>query len=107
MEKQERVNEHVQQRLAEIMSRRLALDGYMITVAAAYLSPDQKRLKVFVSVLPDKYNGTALQQLRKLGPAIKGELCRAAKLREAPRINWLIDNTEAKAAELDEIFKQI
>lgn len=107
MEKSERINELVQQKLAEILNRRLPLDGYMITVTGASISPDQKRLLAYVSVLPDRYNGTALSELRKIGPSLKGELARATKLRETPKIHWQIDNTEMKAAELEEVFRQI
>ena len=107
MERNEKLNEIAQQKLAEILGRRLTLDGYLVTLTATELSSDQKRIRAYVSIMPEKYNGTALTMLRKIGPSLKGELARAAKLREAPRINWQIDNTEAKAAELDEVFKLI
>ena len=79
----------------------------MVTVTGVELSPDQKRLSADISVLPDKYYGTALKAVRKLSGFVKGEVARRAKLRETPKIYWQIDPREKRAAELEPLFRQI
>lgn len=104
---QARLKEIVHRQLAESVSQHLRADGFLITVVDVELSPDGNRVKAYVSVLPDKLYGTALEALRKLSPVLRSELVKKTRLRVAPKINWRIDSTEREAAKLEEVFKEI
>lgn len=98
---------NIQRHIAEFLNRQLTVDGYLVTVSYAELTPNEERLKIFVSVLPDKYFGTALKTLRALSSQLRGELARSGGMRRAPKIEWLADTTEKQAAELEEVFREI
>jgi ribosome-binding factor A len=107
MRKIERLNEQLKSELANSIVRELPLDNGLITVSYVICSPDLKYAKVAVSVLPEKYAGTALAGLRKRSSSFSQELRHKLKIRQIPRFNWILDTTESKAAEIENIIKQI
>ena len=107
MSKQEQSQELLHHRLAEIINQEVQLDGILLTVGFVDLSPDLKQAKIGISVLPDKFYGTALEKLRKNTGSIRSRLAKQLNWRLVPRLNWEIDSRPKKAAELEEVFKQI
>jgi len=107
MSKLEREQEFLHHQLAEIINQEVAVDGVLLTVGYVDLSPDLKHAKVGVSVLPDKYYGTALAALRRASGVIRSSLAKSLKWRLVPRLVWEIDQREKNAAELEKIFEQL
>lgn len=105
MSRVEQVSQLLHSQLAELVQREIQLDGVLITIAWVECSPDLRQAKIGVSVLPDKYYGTALTALRQASGRLRQGLSRL-NLKFLPRLVWEIDNTEKKAAELEEVFKQ-
>ncbi len=103
----EQLNEQLKNELANFIAREIPLENGLITVCYAICSPDLKYAKIAVSVLPEKYAGTALASLRKHSGIISQNLRNKLKIRQIPRFNWVLDTTESKAAEIEKIFKQI
>lgn len=105
MSRIDQVNQLLHGELAKLIQQHINLDGVLITISWVDCSPDLKQAKIYVSVLPDKFYGTALEQLRKSSGLFLKKLSKLS-LRSIPRLEWAIDNTEKKAAELEEIFRQ-
>ncbi|MFH1255529.1 MAG: 30S ribosome-binding factor RbfA [bacterium] len=103
----EQLNEQLKNELANFIAREIPLDNGLITVCYVICSPDLKYAKIAVSVLPEKYAGTALASLRKHSAIFSQNLRGRLKIRQIPRFNWVLDTTEIKAAEIEKIFKQI
>jgi len=101
------INELLRAELAQLIEERLELPGTLITVTRVDSSPDLNYAKVSVSVLPEKYTGTVLEQLRKNTSGFAKTLIKKTRLRHIPRFNWQVDDTEVRAAEIDELFKQL
>lgn len=101
----EQLNEQLKSELANFISGEIPLDNCLITVCCAHCSPDLKYAKIAISVLPEKYAGTALASLRKHSGIFSQNLRSKLKIRQIPRFNWVLDTTESRAAEIENIIK--
>jgi ribosome-binding factor A len=101
------INELLREELALLIEEHLELPGVMITVTGVDCSEDLNHARISVSVLPEKYTGTALKSLKKHANAFSKVLMKNTRLRHIPRFDWRVDDTEVRAAEIDELFKRI
>lgn len=103
----DQVNSVLQHELAALIPQYVPLEGGLVTVVDVSCTADLRWANVYISVLPEKYAGTILKQLRKNSGRFAAELRKRIKMRRLPTFNWLNDMTESKAAELDEVFKEL
>ncbi|MDP2736639.1 MAG: 30S ribosome-binding factor RbfA [bacterium] len=103
----EQLNEQLKEELANLIIKEVPLENGLITVSYVICSPDLKYAKVAISVLPEKFAGTALAGLRKHNSTFSQNLRQKLKIRQIPRFHWVLDTTESKAAEIEDIIKQI
>src|SRR3989344_3354364 len=93
----EQVGSLLTQHINEILLRDLEPPiGCLVTISRTEAAPDLKTAKVFVSVLPEKMSGTALQALRRQAGHIQGILNKKLSLKFVPRITWVYDETNIK-----------
>ncbi len=107
MSRIDQVDSVLSRELAAVIPHYVSLKGGLITVVDVSCTPDLRWANVKVSILPEKYAGTVLAQLRKHSGQFSAALRKRIKMRRLPTFNWLNDITESKAAELDEVFKEI
>lgn len=103
----EQLNEQLKEELANLIVKEVPLENGLITVSYVECSPDLKYARVAISVLPEKFAGTALAGLRKHNSAFSQSLRQKLSIRQIPRFNWILDTTESKAAEIEDIIKKI
>ncbi|MFH1522331.1 MAG: ribosome-binding factor A [Patescibacteria group bacterium] len=107
MSRIEQVNELIKSQLAKLVNQEVVIEGCLITISYIDCSLDLKNAKIGVSVLPEKFSGSALSALRKNSSRFSNSIKKKTKLRHIPRFRWLIDTTEKKAWEIEELFKKI
>jgi len=107
MHKTEQINDLLRFELAKLIEEHVNLDGALITISFVDCSPDLRYAKISVSVLPEKFFGSAIAELKKHNSFFSKYLRKHTRLRQIPKLVWAVDNTEAKAAEIDEILKTI
>lgn len=105
MSRIDQVNELLKHELASLINEQVGLDGGLITVSYVDTSPDLRHAKIGISVLPEKFFGTALHELQKHTSAFSKELLKRTRLRQIPHLHWEADATEAKAAEIEKLLK--
>lgn len=90
--------------LAEIISRELPANNFLITVC--HLSSDDiaSQIKTWVSVLPQSFSGTALKDLRKHSAQLAKALQKQTNLKRVPKLYWDIEDSTVRA---DEISRKI
>ena len=103
----EQINELLKQELSNILSREAFFDNCLITITKVNCSPDLNRAKVGISVLPDKFFGSALKKLRHQSGYFSKILRTKIKIRKIPKLNWTADVTEKEAAKIDKILNDI
>jgi len=107
MSKIPRLNGILKEELAAAVNREIGLPNVLITITSVECSPDLKRAKVGVSILPDNLAGTALRRLA----AATGELVKIlksrVKLRQVPHFIWEFDATEREAGKIEKLIAGI
>lgn len=107
MRRIEQLNEQLKSELANLIAKELPLNQGLITISYVKCSVDLKYARIGVSVLPEKYAGSALAALRRDASAFSKYLRRKLKIRQIPRFNWALDTSESQAAEIEKIIKKI
>ena len=107
MSRIEQVNEFLREELSYLIAKEGVMDNALITIVYVDTSPDLHYAKIIVSVLPDNLGGTALKKLSALSSTFSHMLLKHSRLRQIPKFRWMLDKTEKKAADLEEIFKEI
>jgi ribosome-binding factor A len=107
MSRTEKINELLKEELAFLISQNIPVDKGLITITDVDCSPDLNQAKVSVSVLPDKYYGTALKALRSFTSEFVREMSRKSRMRKVPKIFWAIDDSEKVGAEMREIIRRV
>lgn len=101
----EQLNEQLKKELANLIIKEATLDNGLITVCFVNCSTDLKHAKVAISVLPDRFGPSVLKKMRKLSGVFNRELKNKLKIRQIPRFHWVLDTTESRAAEIEEVIK--
>jgi len=107
MSRIDQVNEMLRSELANAINKEISFKDFLVTISYIDCSPDLENAKVNISVLPDKYAGTALTELRKNSRKFSNILKKQIRLRKIPKLNWVIDNTEKNADEIDKLLEEI
>jgi len=103
----EQINELFKNELANLAVKDFFLDGGLITIKYVDCSSDLKNAKIGISVLPEGLSGTALKMARSKSSKFSNILRNKTRLRKIPKFNWVIDSTERKVAEIEEVFIKI
>jgi ribosome-binding factor A len=105
----QRVNELVKRAVGEIIRRDFVVSEFgVVTVTSVEISPDLKNGRIFISVI-----GTPQQQaltLRTLGArrgAIQQEMSRSVILKYTPHLEFLLDETGARADRINRILEDL
>jgi ribosome-binding factor A len=99
---------HLHQALAE--SIEFAVDfppGMLVTLVHAEITGDARYAKGVVSVLPESESERAIRMLQNAAPEIKAALNKRLRLRRLPAIQWDLDHTEVKAAEIEKVMNEL
>ncbi len=104
----DRINELIKTTLSEIISRETELPpGIFVTVVKVDTSRDLRYARVFVSVFPEKKFGSAMRALEKKLYSIQGLLNKKLRTKPLPRIEFVVDKTEAEADRIEKILREI
>lgn len=107
MSKIDQINEIIHRELAMAVNQELQLPNVLVTISYVFCDQDLRSARVGVSVLPDKLTGTALKRLKASSGIFAKIIAKNTRLRKAPKLIWEFDDTERKAAELEEVFLKI
>jgi len=100
----DKVNELLQQQLAEFFNREIEFpEGVLVTIIRVETSRDLDHATVLLSILPTNQRGSALAAVKKNGREIHQFLKKKLFIKRIPHFNFVIDDTEEKAAEIEEI----
>lgn len=102
------INELIQRELSQIISREIDFaEGILVTIVGVETSPDLEKAKIWLSIFPIQKSKEVIKFLNKKIGYLQGLLNRRLVMRPLPRIKFLIDKTEAKAAEIENLLNQI
>ena len=113
----EKVNDLVQSELADLLRRRVkdpVLADAFLSITRVEVSPDLARARVHVSVMdgaagPDGggAGGSVREALERTEPFLHRELARRIRIRRAPRLRFVIDESIAEADRLTALMREV
>ena len=104
----EKVNELIHQKLSQIITREVEFpQNMLITISRVITSPDLKYSKIFITVLPDQYRGTALEVLNKNSKNLQQILRKQMTTKFTPNLNFQIDDQEIFAQGVEKLLDEI
>lgn len=107
MSRIDQVNSLLREELALALNRHLIIDGCLITVTDVQCTTDLNEAKIYVSVLPEKFAGTALRKLRNISGSLAHDLRKRLKFHRVPIFVWLFDERPSHATEIDQVIKDL
>lgn len=104
----QRVSELVKQQVSEIVQQlNLAGCGF-ITITDAKVAPDLKEARIYFSVIgTDQQKAHAPVALQDRHGHIQRELGQRIVLKYTPRLKFILDETEAQAAHIEQLLNEI
>ena len=103
-----RVGEQIKRELAELI--RSESDDprtNMVSITAVDVSRDLAYAKVFVTFLgAAEQRADVVERLNVMGPLLRGEIGRRMRIRGAPAISFVYDETPERGAELSDLIER-
>ncbi|MEA2007449.1 MAG: 30S ribosome-binding factor RbfA [Patescibacteria group bacterium] len=104
----EKINDLVRDNLSRIITEELSLKtDALVSITKVDTSKDLRYAQVLVSVFPEDQRDYAEKTLKKELYRIQGLLNDSMHLKIVPKINFILDLTQQKASELEEVFEEI
>jgi ribosome-binding factor A len=104
----ERVSKLVKEQVGEVIQQLNMADCGFVTVTAAEVSPDLKEGRIYVSVIgaPEQAH-RALAALDRRHGMIQHELSKRIVLKYTPRLVFVLDETEDRAARIEHLLDEL
>ena len=104
-----RVNEAVCNEVSQIMRdvKDSRLDGVMITVTGADVTPDLKYAKIFYSCIGDFDAKEVARGLKSASAFVRSQLARRLNMRQTPEIMFVFDESVERGAHINKIIQSI
>lgn len=80
--------------------------GTLISVSKVTISDDLKNATAYISIIPQNKLGSGLEAIKKFSPHIQKEIGRHLTMRNTPKIQWQLDETDLKYSAIDEALKE-
>ena len=104
----EQINQLIQKELGDLILREIEFpEGCLVTITRVETSADLKLAKAWISILPIKFTGQALEILNKKLGYFQSVLNKILFMKFVPKISLAIDRTEEEASEIEKILDQI
>lgn len=107
MSKAQQLDQIIKHYIAEIIISEIEAPNFLITISEVRCSSDLSHAKIFVSILPDNFSGTALKRLRGKSGHLSKILKSRANLVRVPKLLWSIDDGLKISSKIDEVFDEI
>ena len=107
----EKVADLLQTEIAELLQREVkhpALSDVMISITRVEVAPDLSTARVHVSIMaePD-VEKDAMEALERTEPFLHHELMKRLRMRQVPRMKFLVDHSIAEGARLTDLMRGV
>jgi ribosome-binding factor A len=103
-----KLNSLVQDELSKIIQKKIDFEkGVLVTIYKVEVSADTAHANIHISVIPENNEKKALETLKENVFLIQQELNKRLVLRIVPKIRFVINDSIKRAANMEEIFKEV
>jgi ribosome-binding factor A len=104
----EKINQLIRELLSKLIQKEISFKPEVfVTVFKVDTAKDLSHTKIFLSVFPIKERNYAIKTLEKETFHLQKEMNRELHLRIFPKLRFVLDNTQEKASEIEEIIEKI
>lgn len=105
----ERVNEFIKREVCYLLQREIKDPRIgFITVLDCSITADLKEARIYISVLgSQKQKEKTMAGLESAAPFLQSQLGKVVHMRYTPKVTFFLDETEEKAARVEELLKKI
>lgn len=104
----QQVNELVKQELNKLLLTEIELPkNCLATITRIETSKDLRHAKVFLSIIPTAYTRKILDKLNARAGHLQFLLNKNLTMKPLPRIRFVIDETEKKAQDIEDLLDRI
>lgn len=104
----EKINELIKREMGKIISREIEVqEGSLVTISQVKTSSDLSETKIWVSIFPMTCAKKVLKQLINKAGYLQRLLNRRLVMKYVPRIKFVLDSTEERAGQVENILKNI
>ncbi len=108
-QRQLQIGESLKRQMSDIFLREdiLSFPGSYITILEADVSPDAKNVKFFIDIFGnDKVHDKIVEKLNDNVAHLRFLLAKKVTLRAMPEITFVLDKTQSRAMNLENLFAQ-
>lgn len=95
--RQDRINSLLQEELAKIVAQEIDFPEALISISKLSSDNNVSEMRIKISVLPEKFTGSVLRDLRKKTSFLAKEINKKIHLKRIPKIIW-------SAEEKDDVY---
>ena len=103
----EKVSALLQREISNLLNQDLVENYGIITVSSVEVTADLKDAKIYISVLNQENENLVLEKLERSRVQYQKILGRKLKLRQTPRLEYLIDHFQEKVNNVEKLLKEI
>lgn len=102
------INELLKNELGQLLMTNVDFPkGCLVTIVGVEASKDLRHARVFISIMPIVMTQKVMDILRREIGALQFELNKRLTMKPLPRIKFVVDDTERRAADIDELLNRI
>ncbi|PIP60682.1 hypothetical protein COX00_01835 [Candidatus Uhrbacteria bacterium CG22_combo_CG10-13_8_21_14_all_47_17] len=100
--------EHLREAFSEVLAKNVDFPlGVIVTVLDAKVTANTAHARFKLSVFPETAEPGILQTLKEYDHEIKDALAKRLRMRRIPRLHYVFDKTEAKAAKIEKTINTL
>ena len=100
--------EHLREAMARVFAERIEFPiGSFVTVLRAKMTANTAHAAFTLSVMPVAMEEAVLETLEREMHELKDGLAQKLRLRRIPKLHFMFDRTEDKAAQMDELLNKV
>ncbi|OIN97622.1 ribosome-binding factor A [Candidatus Desantisbacteria bacterium CG1_02_49_89] len=105
----ERINEFIKREICFLLQRETKDPRIgFVTVLSCSVTPDLTEARIYISVLgTKKQKADTMAGLDSAAPFMRSQLGKHIALRYTPKVTFFLDETEEKAARIEELLEKI
>jgi ribosome-binding factor A len=104
----QKVNQNIKKQVSEIIQRQQDFTNKaIVTVTRVDTSSNMIHSKVWISVIPDRYQTEVIKGLNKNIYDIQQQINKRLNMRPVPKIKFMAEEETKRAARVEEILKDI
>ena len=106
--RREKISHLIRDEVGKIIHENLDMDNdAVVTIMRAIVSDDLNHVRIYVSIFPSQFGEEVLKQINRQIYFLQQILNKKLKIHPVPKMFFVIDKTEERAAEVEKVIEKV